>query len=59
MPSHVQDTDGVLELREARMKRLQSQLDKFQDRDVFLGRFTMLGRDHRRRGGTTPTRRNA
>ena len=59
MPSHVHDTDGVPELREERMKRLQSQLEKFQDGDVFLGRFTMLGREHRRRGGTTSTRGNA
>lgn len=31
--------------------RLQQQLDSFTASDVFLGRFEILGRHHRRRGG--------
>ena len=35
--------------------RLQKQLDLFDEDSLFLGRFTMLGRDHRRSGGTLAT----
>ena len=38
--------------RNARMHSLQMQLDLFREEDVFLERFHMLGREHRRRGGT-------
>ena len=38
--------------KEAASMRLQKQLDLFHEDYIFLGRFTMLGRDHRRRGGT-------
>lgn len=34
-------------------RRLQRQLDSFAASDLFLGRFEMLGRRHRRRGGAT------
>ena len=33
------------------VKRLERQLDKFGEDDLFLGRFELLGRKHRRRGG--------
>ena len=33
---------------------VQRQLDRFGEGDAFLGRFTMLGREHRRRGGAPP-----
>ena len=36
--------------------RLQKQLDLFDEDSLFLGRFTMLGRDQRRSGGTLATR---
>lgn len=36
---------------ERRMRRLQRQLDAFGEEDLFLGRFELLGRDWRRRGG--------
>ena len=39
---------GVEELA---VKRLKRQLDSFGKNDLFLGRFEMLGRKHRRRGG--------
>eukprot|EP00892_Ulva_mutabilis_P006549 jgi/Ulvmu1/4266/UM194_0006.1 len=35
----------------SRIRRLQRLLDAFGDDDVFLGRFEMLGRQQRRRGG--------
>ena len=37
------------------MTCLQRQLDKFQEDDVFLERFQMFGRQHRRRGGAWPS----
>lgn len=33
------------------IQRVQRQLELFGEEDVFLERFTMLGREHRRRGG--------
>ena len=36
------------------MMRLQRQLDGFRENDVFLERFQMFGRQHRRRGGACP-----
>lgn len=38
--------------KDALIQRLQKQLDSFGDKDLFLGRFVMLGRDKRHRGGT-------
>jgi hypothetical protein len=32
--------------------KLNQQLDSFNEKDAFLGRFRMLGRTERRRGGT-------
>lgn len=39
--------------------RVQRQLDLFGQDDVLLGRFTMLGREHRRRGGAPPAATDA
>ena len=39
---------------EQMLRRLQRQLDGFQVDDVFLERFQMFGRQHRRRGGACP-----
>eukprot|EP00892_Ulva_mutabilis_P006551 jgi/Ulvmu1/4268/UM194_0008.1 len=38
-------------LSDARIRRLQRLLDAFGEEDLFLGRFEMLGRQQRRRGG--------
>lgn len=37
--------------KDAAIRRLQRQLDSFGEHDLFLGRFVMLGSDHRHRGG--------
>jgi hypothetical protein len=34
---------------------LTKQLDSFRKKDLFLGRFRMLGRTERRRGGAEPS----
>eukprot|EP00892_Ulva_mutabilis_P006269 jgi/Ulvmu1/4013/UM188_0003.1 len=37
--------------QERAIRKLHLQLDSFGEEDMFLGRFLMLGREHRRRGG--------
>ena len=38
-------------IRTQSVSRLLQQLDTFSNKDLFLGRFEMMGRQHRRRGG--------
>ena len=46
---------GVAATYERRLRRLHRQLDSFGEDDVFLGRYEMMGRQHRRRGGAACT----
>eukprot|EP00892_Ulva_mutabilis_P000987 jgi/Ulvmu1/1088/UM106_0004.1 len=43
--------DTTLSTQQQHVLRLHQQLDLFRDKDVFLGRFKLLGRRQRRRGG--------
>lgn len=43
--------DSTSQELQTRVRQLQRQLDLFGEEDVFLGRFSMLGRHQRRRGG--------
>ena len=45
-PPHLRGTSEA-----QRLRQLHRQLDRFSEHEVFLGRFVMLGRHHRRHGG--------
>ena len=53
--SDTSEAAGVAATYERRLRRLHRQLDSFGEDDVFLGRYEMMGRQHRRRGGAACT----